>query len=95
MATQTFTADAQALDFTMASAGIFVCDMQRTSGDITLTLQISIDGGSNFVNYFDESGEAQSRSLSSSVPHAKFEVLGQKDHVFRVLSSASASSPIR
>ncbi|MEM6260146.1 MAG: hypothetical protein AAGI37_17865 [Planctomycetota bacterium] len=93
MGTRIFDADDEMLDFVMRSGGVFVCDIQRTTGDGTFTLQISLDGGSNFVNYYNASGLLEQRTLSSSTPHGRLEALGFTDTVFRVVSSATGDTP--
>lgn len=93
MKSRTFDANDETLDFTMPTGGVFVFDAYRIAGDATFTLQISRDGGTNFVNYYDRAGSLVQASCSSSQPHCRFEEIARKDTVFRVISSATASSP--
>jgi len=91
--TLTFDADAETLDYTMPTSGVYCCDITRSTGDGTFTLQVSVDGGSNFVDFHDVNGVLQQVAMTSSRPHTRFEAIGRKGTVFRVLSSSTASTP--
>lgn len=93
MADRTFDADSETLDYTMPTGGVYTFDAYRITGDATFTLQISRDGGTNFVNYYNRDSVLQQVACSSSQPHCRFEEIARKDTVFRVVSSATASTP--
>ena len=77
----------------MPTGAVYTFDARRSAGDLTFTLQTSIDGGSNFVNYYDRNGVLKQVACSSNRPHVRFEELGRQGQVFRVLSSGAASTP--
>lgn len=93
MSKHTFDANDETLDYTMTTGGIYTFDARRSTGDLTFTLQTSIDGGSNFINYYNKNGVLQQVACSSSRPHVRFEELGREGQIFRVISSGAASTP--
>ncbi|MDB4261466.1 hypothetical protein N9878_01225 [bacterium] len=88
----TFTDTTDPDVFKMQRGGVFVADAQCNSGSLTLTLKISLDGGSTFVDAYDASGAAITKAITTSIPHWHVEFLAQPGvHLF--LDPSSASTP--
>lgn len=87
----TFTDNTDPDYFEMARGGVFVADAQCNGGTLTLTLKVSLDGGSTFVTAYDTSGSAITKAMSTSAPHWHVELVGQPGNQY-FLDPSSASS---
>jgi len=88
----TFTDTTDPDTFDMDRGGVFVVDAQCNSGSLTLTLKISLDGGSTFVDAYDTSGALISKAMTTSAPHWHVEFVAQPGTQFYV-DPSSASTP--
>ena len=93
MPNHTFDDNSQTLAHKMTTGGLCVFDAQRTTGEMTFTLQISLDGGVTYADYRGADGELRQKTVDAGSPHCRFEELGKQGDWYRVISSGAASTP--
>ena len=79
------------LDLKVADAGTTAFDFVRTAGSIDVKVQISLDGGTTFVDAYDAGGVQLTVRLTSSRPHKRIEILSQSGTQYRVVSTDVSS----